>query len=85
MKVIWTKITREIYMAIFNRYDKELCVYSSFTNPETCSRFGSPRMETEWCFKDEEVPLIKSSAKKESDEQEWVYEYFIAKIVDDED
>jgi len=85
--VIWKKTDKHVYATIYREHCKELFVFSSFSDPSGWSPIGNgrPRMITEWGFKDSDFPLIKSiGTKKDEDQSEYDYQYFIAVILEND-
>jgi hypothetical protein len=79
MKITWEETTEMVYNVIWIQHHKKLQVFETFTNNESNERFGSPHIFTEWGFNGSDVPLMKSSRKKYSDDQEeWDHRYYLA-------
>lgn len=79
MKITWQETTETVYCVIWIQHNKQLEVFGTFTNLESNSRFGNPKIFTEWGFKGADVPIMKSQRTKNSDEQkDWDYKYYLA-------
>ncbi len=73
----WTKTTEEVYNAIQKAHSPRFKVFGSFTNMESNSRLGNPKILTEWGFVGADHPLIRAVDTKDSDESEWQCGYYL--------
>lgn len=73
----WIKTTEEVYNAIQKAHGPLFKVFGSFTNMESNSRFGNPKVMTEWGFAHADHPLIRAVDTKDGNESEWQYNYYI--------
>lgn len=70
MRVRWIETTMDVYQAIFRTHREGLTVYSTFSNPSPSELSMQPQMETTWCFKDANAPLIRVLTKWDDGERD---------------
>lgn len=88
MSCEWIKTTKEVYRIIYIEHGENFQVFGTCSAPEGNPMLGimRPYMLTEWGFKDAAEPIIKSIATKKNKEQKnYDYEYFISRVVENED
>ena len=79
----WIKTTKDIYISIYNHYFNCLIPYSTYTNPYGNDGLSCiPEIYTSWGFEDGNCEVIAcKQTKKNKEQSEWDYEYYLAKSV----
>jgi len=78
--VKWTNISEKEYFKIYNKYEKLLTVFSSFTNKTPGGSSSPGNSMTEWGFSNEDDPLLKwVSTPSPKNPEELLYSFYVNK------